>query len=80
MSRNCFCDDLKECQERYEKAKKLYKEDFEASGIKKRFTIALVEYSYKGQKTMGKLIHYNDYRYNLNYCPECGRPLKEEKK
>ena len=65
--RYCFCEDLEECKQ--------IDKQFEFKDFKRRYTVALVAYDYKGHKRKGSITHYNNYQYKLNFCPECGRPL-----
>ena len=70
--RPCFCEDLEKCKE--------IDKQFEFKEFKRRYTVALVAYDYKGHESKGTITHYNYYRYKLNFCPECGRPLNRKKK
>ena len=70
--RNCFCEDLTEYKQ-INKCLPLPK------GIKRRYTVALVEYDHTGKEKRSTITHYNYYRYKLNFCPECGKQLKRSK-
>ena len=63
-----FCEDLKLIDEMSESSR--------AQGIRKEYSIALVDRSYRGKTMCGQLSHYG---YKLKYCPECGRQIKIRK-
>ena len=71
--KKCFCEDLTDLKE----IGKMFKLP---DGIKRRYTVAIVEYDYKGRDKKGSITHYNYYRYKLNFCPECGRILNRKEK
>ena len=52
--RPCFCEDLKEL--------KKFDKQFKCEEFKRRYTVALVAYDYKGHESKGTITHYNYYR------------------
>lgn len=66
MSKQCqFCELLE------------WKKSREDEELPSEYTVALVDESYYNGYPSGKITHYG---YKLNFCPECGKPMIEEKK
>ncbi len=60
-----FCEDLNHIDER--------SSDIQKQGIRKDYSIALVNRCYRGKNICSQISHYG---YKLRYCPECGRKIE----
>lgn len=68
MMKCTFCDDLKHIDALADSVRE--------QGMRKDYSIALVDRVYRDKHMSGQISHYG---YKLKYCPECGRQIKTSK-